>query len=131
MKFITREELQRIVEKEDVDALNEILSRVHNSAVESVIKQIPEVISRLMVSTQAHKKMISDFYQHNKEFESHKEIVSKVVQDIECDNPEKNYEDILKLAEPIIKQKIAGESLSKGLPLDKPEKVSLDGNGVL
>ena len=131
MKFISNEEWKALSEQKDETLVNEILSRVFNSAVESAIRQLPEVVSRMVASTAATKAMTNKFLDRNKEFKDHQRIVTLVLQDIESKNADWDYEKILEEAEPIIKEKIKAEKEVPALPMDKPENVKPDANGVL
>lgn len=131
MKFISKEEWKALSKQTDEILINEVLSRVFNRAVETAILKLPDTISRLMVSTTATQNMTKDFFKRNSSFEEHKDIVASVTQDVESLHPEWNYEEILKEAEGVIKFKIEVLPKQGSLPLDKPEKVNLDGNGIL
>jgi hypothetical protein len=129
MKFIAKEEWQQMQGEQGFDMINEVLMRVYNRAVEDAIRSIPSVISRLLVSIPARKKLIKDFHERNPSYKDHKEIVAKVVQDVESDNPDMDYDQLLRASEPIINRHI--EACTSKLPLEKPTAVNLKGNGVL
>jgi hypothetical protein len=131
MRFISDEEFEELKKAETAELLNEVLTRLHTRAIEDCIKMLPEVVTRMVANTTATNAMTKDFYSRNKGFKDHKEIVMSVVQEVESQNPGLDYSEILKKAEPIIKKKIGNEKLSKGLSCDLPDKVNLDGNGVI
>lgn len=131
MKFISDVEWKRLQDEMDEKLLNEILSRVHNSAVEKVLTKLPEVISRMISSTVALQNMTKDFFARNSSFQDHKDIAASVIQDVESLHPDWTYEEVLKEAEGVIKLKIEATKGQQILPLDKPKEVNLDGNGVL
>ena len=132
MKFITREELDRISNTSNgEELLNEILTRVYNAAVEAAIRKLPEVVSRMVSNTSATQAMTKDFFNRNKIFEDHKDIVRSVIQDVESQHPEWDYAKILEASASIINDKIKIDPKQIDLPLDKPAIVNLDGNGVL
>ena len=132
MKFITKEELDRIGSTTNgEELLNEILTRVHNAAVEYTLRKLPEIVDKMVVNATAHQAMQKDFFSRNEEFIKHRNIVAQVIQDIESLNSNMNYTDILKKAEPIIKEKILALKDIEKLPLDLPAAVNLDGNGVI
>lgn len=130
-QFISKEEWLEIVKSEDETLINEILSRVYNSAIEAAIKKLPEVVTRMVANTTATKAMKKDFFKRNVGFSDHKEIVIAVVQEVEVLHPEWGYDAILRESEPIIKEKIGAVGRAKGLPLNMPNEVNLKGNGVL
>jgi len=131
MKFISDEEWKIMGAEPNAELINEVLTRVYNSAVEAAIRKLPDVVSRMVASTTATQAMTKDFFARNKGFDEHKEIVAAVVQDVESLHPDSNYAEILKMAEVGIKEKISAISKMPKLPLDKPSEVNLSGNGVL
>lgn len=137
MKFISPEECEKLRNAPDTETfsilLNEVLSRVCNAATEGSIRKIPEVVTRLVATSTATKAMTVDFYDKNKDFVDHKDIVNSVVQDIDSKNPEYDYAKMLEVATPIIKEKIRGGNLDSKLPCDLPGDVNLKlkGNGEI
>lgn len=131
MIFVTREEWQQVRESESERPINEVLSRLYNKAVEDTLRKLPEVISRMLANTAAIQSMTKAFFEKNKDFEAHKPTVAAVVQEVESANPGLNYDKILELAEPVIREKINAVTGIKDFPLWKPEAVSLNGNGIL
>lgn len=131
MKFISKEEWETLNAQQNEDLINEVLSRVYNAAIEKALTKLPEVVSRMVANTAANKAMTTEFYSKHEEFVYHKEIVASVVQEIDAQNPGKNYSEILEEAVPIIEQKIKAAEKAKSLLLDKPSEISLNGNGIL
>ena len=129
MKFISQEEWKRLTEEMDESLMNEILSRVHNAAVENTIRKIPELLSRMVKTTTATHAMTEDFFTRNISFKEHKDIVTQVVRDVESRNPDWDYTKILNVAEPLIKEKLSIKipNLDTGIP----NKINLKGNGVI
>ena len=131
MKFISNEEWKELNKQPDEMLINEILSRVCNMAVENAIRKLPEVVSRLMATTAATKALTQRFFEDNKDFEKHKDIVTAVVQDVESLHPDWDYAAILKEAEDKIQQKIIAGNNVPELAMDIPKDINLDGNGVI
>lgn len=133
-QFITKEEVQRMRSGTIEEALiivNEILSRVYNKAVEDALRQTPDLMLRLFVAQQAQSKLVSDFYEKNPGFKEHRDIVQSTVQQVEAKNPGKDYNFILGLSEPIIRNRITKLVTLNKLPLDKPESCNDYGAGAL
>jgi hypothetical protein len=131
---MTKEEVARMQSsnlEEAVVIINEILSRVYNRAVEDALRQTPDLMLRLFVSMQAQQETKKDFYDRNPDFKNYLDIVQSVVQKVEAKNPDKSYEFILGLSEPMIRQQIVMMADLKKLPLDKPKEVNRDGKGIL
>ena len=131
MKFISDEEFKELKKAETPELFNEILSRVCNAAIENTIRRWPDVATRLTATAIATKAATKEFYDKNKDFIDHKDIVTAVVQDIDSKDPTLSYGEMLKKAEPIVREKIKNEKLHKGLPCALPDKVNLKGNGVI
>jgi len=81
-------------------------NEVINAAVEKTLLLIPEVIGSLMSSHAALHKINTKFYADHPEFKDKKGVVASVVEMIEGKNPLATYEDILREAVPIIKERI-------------------------
>jgi hypothetical protein len=134
MEFITKEEVLRMrrgTTKESLIIINEVFSRVYNKAVEDAIRQTPDLMLKLFVSQQAQQKLKLDFYEKNPEFKEHRDIVQALVQKVDGENPGKDYDFILGLAEPMIRSAIAKLKALKALPTDKPKNFDSNGMGIL
>lgn len=75
-----------------------------NEAVEKALLKIPEVVGNLITSATYSARLNREFYEKYPEFTKDKEMVAKVVQKVEGDNPGKEYEWILEQAVPMIRQ---------------------------
>ena len=67
---------------------------------------LPEVMGNLMMNHAAFAKMNSEFYRDNPEFRDHKDAVIAVLDEIDADDPISTYEEKLKKAVPIIRERI-------------------------
>lgn len=106
MDYLTVDEWEKI-HSGDYRTFNEVISRVHNSAVETALKMTPEVTAQLIKSSLAIQKVKDKFFDDNPEFLKHKDIVQKSVQETEAANPGADYKNILLKATPLIKSKIS------------------------
>ena len=104
--FLTKDEFDKIISGNH-EVFNEVLSRIHNSAVETAMKMTPELTASLIKNSLAIHRIKEKFYDNNPEFFKHKDLVQNVVQDVEAKNPGADYQDILAKATPIIKQKLS------------------------
>ena len=77
------------------------------AAVERTLLAIPEVIGNLMVNHAMMAKINKEFYDKNKEFIPHKDVVRSVVEKVEGFNTVDDYDKILKDAVPEIKRVIS------------------------
>ncbi len=97
--------------------------------IERLLLRLPEVVGNLMSDHALNLKLNKEFYQKHSEFQSHKDVVVSVVEQVEGLNPLKTYQEILDLAVPRIQETIRVKS---GLSLDKPVGFpSLQTNGEL
>jgi len=106
MDFITREEWNKIKSEDSVDLLNEVLTRFFNKAVETSLRSMPELISRLVKKSVIINQLNKKFFDDNPKFLDNKEIVNSTVMEIELRNPGATYEEILKLSIPEINKKL-------------------------
>lgn len=109
MDYLTVDEWEKI-HSGDYRTFNEVLSRIHNSAVETALKMTPEVTAQLIKSSLAVQKVRDKFFDDNPEFLKHKDIVQKAVQETEAANPGADYKKILLESTPLIKRKISALS---------------------
>jgi len=77
-----------------------------NEIVEQLFLKLPEIIGNLMSSQASLNKLNKKFYSENPEFRNNKDLVVNVIEEIEGKNPGKDYESIVKIATPIIKQRM-------------------------
>lgn len=97
--------------------------------VERLLKILPEVVGNLMAAHAANSKLSADFYRQYPEFKSHTDIVREMIAKVEMSNPTINYDEILKLAIPSIREGIKSKSkVNFDIPNSRP---SLDVNGDL
>ena len=107
MNFITKEEF----ESNNVDAINEGLTRAYNKAMEDVIRHIPSIVLEYTKKQSQLRELIGNFYNENPTFLPHKELVAFIVHKLEKESPDMLYGEILKKSIPIIQKKI--EDLNK------------------
>ena len=125
--FATLEELNKI-NSGNLETFNEVLLRVHNNSVEEAIKATPEIAMKLVDITSGLAKVVKDFSDANPDFAGNDTIVKKCIQEVEAENPEKSYKDILAIATPKIKQEIKNISAQLDIP---NEQLTLNGMGVI
>lgn len=116
---MTEEEKQEIIDK----------------AVEKALLVLPETVGNLMAQQATYAKINSQFYKDHPEFADHKQVVASVVEYVDGTYPELEYEDKLKKAVPIIKDRIRTMSTLNMDKADRPsrdfKKLELDGNGAI
>ena len=77
-----------------------------NEIIEQIFLKLPEIIGNLMSSQASLNKLNKKFYSDNPEFRNNKDLVVNVIEEVEGKNPGKDYESIVKLATPIIRQRM-------------------------
>jgi len=106
LEFVTEDEWNKIQVAEGRQIVNEILSRLYFKAIESTLRSLPELISRLTEQTATLNALTVKFFETNPEFKNYKELVSATVSEIEEQNPGLSYSDILAKSAISIKAKI-------------------------
>lgn len=86
------------------DDFEEILKDVMTQTSEHVLKMIPNVVSYIVKQSSYLKQLSEDFYLKHPELNNHKDLVTKLVQQTETENPGKSFEEILNLVAPKAKQ---------------------------
>jgi len=100
---LTPEEWQNIETKE---GLEEVLTRICALAVEDALRVLPTVVRSLVAQAALSKKAADTFYLENRDLEGHKELVARVVEELESKSPGKTYADILNSAAPEIRKRL-------------------------
>ena len=77
-----------------------------NEAVEKALLRLPEVVGNLITSHISSIKINKQFYDKFPEFKDSKDLVAKVIEKLENDNPGVDYTKLLDLAAPLIKEQI-------------------------
>ena len=95
-----------LTEEERNSIIDEITKKVLLTVKEDILLSIPEVIGNLMVQHISLHKLNKKFYADHKEFKDKKDVVVKIIEEIEGKDPLKKYEDILKEAVPEIRNRI-------------------------
>ena len=103
------------------DEKNEII----NLAVEKALLMLPEVVGNMMQQHATMNKLNSEFYSTYPEFRDHKDAVVSVVEKVDAENPFTKYEEILALAVPEIRKRIA---LVKSLDMNSVSNPKRDFN---
>jgi hypothetical protein len=129
--YITKQEFEKLQTDEGLETINKVLERAVNVAIDRQIKRLPMIVMAMLSNSKARQQIAEDFYTRNPEFKEHNDIVKEVVLKVEVDNPEKDYGEVLALAEPIITERIENVTRAKKLPIDKPTEVNLSGHGVI
>jgi len=107
LDFVTQDEWERVQSTTDSrQIVNEILSRLYYKAIESTLRSLPELISRLTEQATALNAVTTKFFADNVEFNNYKELVIATVTEVEEQNPGLSYSDVLKKATVSIKTKI-------------------------
>ena len=94
---------------------------VINEAVERTLLLIPEVVGNLMQNHSMKVKANKRFFEKYPEFDGHREIVAATVEQVEGDNPGTDFDNLLKMAEPMIRQRIKGFGKLDTSSVSKPD----------
>lgn len=115
--MVTEEERREIIEQ----------------AKEEILLALPAVVGNLMTSHAALAKINSEFYKTYPEFREHKSVVVSVLEKLDGDDPIGSYEEKLKKAVPLIKERIrvSGQLDMQRVPSEPNRSFKPSGNGVL
>ena len=84
----------------------EDMDKIVSCAVEKILLRIPEIIGNLIQNHAEIHKLNKDFYSKYPDFKTHRDSVQSVLHEMELENPAMEYEELLKLAAPNIKERI-------------------------
>jgi hypothetical protein len=93
-----------------------------SEVVEKTLLAIPEVIGNLIQNHLHLLKLNKKFYQEFPEFNEKRDIVAQVVEYVEGKNPGVDYEQILKQAVPVIRERMKTVSSLDLKNLTKPNR---------
>ena len=82
------------------------LEQITDIVAEKILLQLPSVISNLMDSYARMSQINQKFYKDFKEFSNHREIVMQVMEQVDSSKPGQSYEELIKTAVPIIRQRV-------------------------
>jgi hypothetical protein len=122
--FISEEEFA----KWDYQTVDGILERVHNRAVESTLKLLPEVIIGLIIKTKGVQNMFETFKEKYPQLADKQNDLMEIIQDIESEDGSLDMKEIL--------AKVPERLRERGLeiPEDQPhtiEEVEKTAHGLL
>jgi len=122
--FISEEEFA----KWDYQTVDGILERVHNRAVESTLKLLPEVIIGLIIKTKGVQNMFETFKEKYPQLADKQNDLMEIIQDIESEDGSLDMKEIL--------AKVPDRLRERGLeiPEDQPhtiEEVEKTAHGLL
>ena len=109
-----------------MDILTQREQELEDRVIEKVLLMIPEVIGNLITHHMSMKDTNQEFYKKHSELVNHKEVVAKVLEKVEGENPLLSHQKLLEKALPKIQEQV---KLSNGLSMDIVDVPSLDYNG--
>jgi len=104
--FCTEEEFLEIVVDGEKRVFDEVLSRVFIKGVETALLYLPEAVDKLSKRLAHTTKIFTAFLEKHPEYKENKDIVLKIVQSTELNNPLKTMEEVLEIAAPEIDRQI-------------------------
>ena len=126
--MLTEEDKQEI--KEIIQAaLQALLPAIAEKAAEINLLAIPETVGNMMKEQVIQTKLNKDFYEKYKQFKPHKKLVVLVIEKVDGENPGMDYENILKLAVPLIEERVRIEKSLNMTTIDP--NPNTDFNGIL
>jgi hypothetical protein len=95
--------------------------------IESYFLKIPRLVGDLYADEIRKNKMKLKFFEDNKEFGNHLNIVGKTIEEIDSKNPGITYDKILEKSVPMIKERIKNISSLDLTTNEKPKDLSYHG----
>ncbi len=85
---------------------NEEREILKNEIIEQIFLKLPDIIGNLMTSQATLSKLNVKLYSEYPEFKNNKSLVAHILEEIDGDNPGLEYEEVIKKAIPIIKERM-------------------------
>jgi hypothetical protein len=95
--------------------------------IESFFLQIPKLVASMYAEEIQKNKLKLKFFEDNKEFSNHMNIVGKTIEEVDSKNPGISYDRILDLSIPLIKKRIEDISSLDLTTNEKPKDLSYHG----
>jgi hypothetical protein len=95
--------------------------------IESFFLQIPKLVANMYADEIQKNKLKVKFFEDNKDFVNHMDVVGKTIEEIDAKNPGVPYERILDLSVSVIKDRINRISTIDLTPNEKPKDLSYHG----
>lgn len=112
--------------------LEEFFIKFQRQCVEETLKTLPAVISHLVKTTSTLQSLSEGFYKKNSDLISHKELVRKVIEEVEAGNPGMELDKVLTEAAKLSRERIKIKPTLSTSSEGRPSLESLDsGFGVL
>ena len=88
--------------------------------MEGWLLRLPELIGSLVLEKVSLKKAAEKLFNENPEFMSHQELVAQILKKFDAANPGKQFDELMKLSLPEIKQRIEQAKGPNVTTLEKP-----------
>ena len=127
--FITQEQIDNGLLKDAV-AVENLFQTLVKKATEEALQALPFVIGNIINQASALKDLSMGFYRDNPDLSEHKDLVVKLIEQEELQNPGKTFEAILKDITPKAKNALKNlNNREKEIPT--VEKVDALAQGIL
>lgn len=127
---LTQEEIVDILQG-DEETFNKFLESYSNYLVERVLKSIPVMIANLVKTSEGIVGTVEQFYKDNPQFVGAKDLVSKVMEKVDAENPGSSINELLSLAKPVIEQTLQVNGLNQTVERPNVDTFSKDLNGLI
>ena len=109
--------------------IQEVTPEISAKAAEINLLAIPETVGNMMKEQVIQTKLNKDFYEEYKQFKPYKKLVMSVIEKVDGENPGMDYERLLKLAVPLIEERIRVEKNLNMTDIDPNPSTNF--NGIL
>ena len=106
-----------------------LLPEVAAKAAEINLLATPETVGNMLKEQAIQTKLSKDFYKEYKQFKPYKKLVTSVIEKVDGENPGMDYESILKIAVPLIEERIRVEKSLDMATIDPNPNTNF--NGIL
>ena len=111
--------------------LTEREEQIINIAVERALLLTPEAMQRMIIHKTILRDLTRKFYDENKDFTGHEDLVNSLIEKTVLDNPGLPLDKILSLAAPLIREKMAALTTMNFKPVDTKPTPTLSDHGAL
>ena len=113
-QFITKENYEEVMR--DPSKLNNVLSSVYNTAVESTIVNIPKLVQKLINQQTTLNAKVDDFYKQHNDLVPYRKFIGFVANELSSNNPNWSLDELFDNVEKETRKRL---SLNKETPKGK------------
>lgn len=106
-EHMTQKDYDRFCKGEmDISEVNAFIEGLINEGGERILRGLPQMVDFLVQQAGTVRKLADEFYRDYPDLVGHKDLVRKILEKVEAENPGKKYGELLKKVGPEVREKL-------------------------